>query len=277
MLMGEARRAAPFALALAALLGAVVIVGAHQSNAFPSADRPFGWPGPSSLAGAVAMVRADLVLAATIPALLLGARALARREETDAPPLALRWALHAGALSLGVAAAALIGALGVDKAPGDAVAAFVVAHAVLAVAFYSLGFLWSSLLGRHALAPAAATWFVFVGLYDRIAQTVLFRKVGYHELAAGNFPDWFWASQALSPLSSYRGILILWRPDFRDYLEKAALDGATLPGWLTPATFIALAIVLWMALPLALAHLAAAWRARPVARPSVRPGSQPDP
>lgn len=256
----EIRRAAPYALALAALLGAVVIVGAHQSNAFPSADRPFGWPGPSSLSGAVAMARADLVLAASVPALLLGAMAL--RGRRAGLPLALTWVTHAALVGAGVLVGALAGAAGVREAPGDALAAFVVAHGVLALSFYSIGFLWSSLLGRHALAPAAATWLFFVGIYDRVLQTMLFRKVGYHELAAGSFPDWFWVSQAFSPLSSYRGILILWRPDFRDYVEKVALEGARLPGWIVPATFVALALALWMLIPLALAHLVGWWRAQ---------------
>lgn len=37
-----------------------------------------------------------------------------------------------------------------------------------------------------------------------------------------------------------------------------------------PATFIALAIVLWMAIPLALAHLAWWWRGRAAAPTSLR-------
>lgn len=263
-LVDEAKRAAPYAIVLALLLGAIVVVGAHQSNASPSEKRPFGWDGPAGFENAVAMVRTDLVIAASLPALLLGARALAGREPRawQGGALMRTWAVHAGLLVAGVALAGLIGAIGASRVPEDSALAFIVAHSVLALSFYSLAFLWSSLLREHALAAAAATWLAFVGIYDRVLQTVLFRTEGYHNLVSGAFPNWFWVSQAFSPLSSYRGILILWREGFRDYVEKFALAEAVLPAWLVPATFIALAIALWMALPLALAHLSWWWRAR---------------
>src|SRR5581483_12146089 len=79
----ELRRAWPYALVLALGLGAVVTVGANISNAFPSQARPFGWPGPASFENAVAMVRPDIVLATTLPALLLGATALRRHDPRE--------------------------------------------------------------------------------------------------------------------------------------------------------------------------------------------------
>lgn len=260
----ETRRALPWALLLALGLGAVVTVGAHYSNAFPSESQPFGWPGPASFENAVAMVRSDLVLAASVPALVLGARALVGREPTRdrASALLSVWGVHAALLSLAVVIAAVIGAWGAGRTPPEAWFAFVTAHLVLALSFYTLAFMWACLLREHALAAALATWLVFLGMYEAITRTIVFRTEGYHALAAGAFPDWFWAAQGLSPLSSYTGILILWRPKFRDYMESAVLDGAVLPSWLVPATFVALATVLWMVLPLALGQLAWWWRGR---------------
>ena len=272
----EARRALPYALLLAVGLGVVVTAGAQYSNAFPSEKAPFGWPGPASFENAVAMVRSDLVLAASLPALLLGARALAGREpaggrkaeDPDAPEGASRtredgrsfllqvYGIHAALLALAVVLGGALGAWGAGRTLFEAWQAFVTAHVVLVLSFYSLAFLWSSLLKEHALAAAAATWLAFLAVYEAVTRTILFRSEGYHNLAGGAFPDWFWVAQGFSPLSSYTGILILWRPRFRDYMESAALDGAALPAWLVPATFIALAAVLWIALPLALSHVA---------------------
>lgn len=268
----ELRRAAPYAILLAGALGAVVVAGAHLSNAFPSESKPFGWTGPSSLENAVAMVRSDLVLATSIPALILGARALARHDPAldNARALLRTFGLHGALLALAVGVAALIGAWGASKAPGEAIFAFWVAHSVLALSFYAIAFLWSALLREHALAAAAAVWLAFLGLYEAITRTILFRTEGYHNLASGAFPDWFWVTQGLSPLSSYTGILILWRPGFREYLEKAALEGAVLPGWLVPATFVALALVLWVAIPFSLAL--AGWAARGRALRRASPG-----
>lgn len=264
VILREARRALPLALVLALGLGAIVTVGAHYSNAFPSESQPFGWPGPASFENAVAMVRSDLVLAASVPALVLGARALAGREPTRdrAGSLVAVWGVHAAILALAVVVAAALGAWGAGRTPPEAWFAFVTAHVVLALSFYSLAFMWACFLHEQALAAALAMWLVFLGMYEAVTRTIVFRTEGYHALASGAFPDWFWAAQGLSPLSSYTGILILWRPKFRDYLESAALENAVLPGWLVPATFVALATVLWMILPLALGHLAWWWRGR---------------
>lgn len=260
----EVRRAAPYALVLALGLGAVVVAGAHLSNAFPSERAPFGWPGPASFERGVAMVRSDLVLAASLPALLLGARALRGREPTEqrASSLVPLYAIHVAMIAIAVMVAALIGAWGAGETPRDAWWAFVVAHVVLAASFYSLAFLWACHLREHALAAAAATWVFFLGVYEAVSRTILFRTEGYHNLASGAFPDWFWAAQAFSPLSSYTGILILWRERFRDYLETETLKNATLPSWLVPGTFVGLAIVLWIALPLALGLVGWWWRGR---------------
>lgn len=271
LVLQEARRALPWALLLAFGLGAIVTVGAHYSNAFPSESAPYGWPGPASFENAVAMVRSDLVLAASVPALVLGAGALAARapERDRAAALLGVWGVHAALLALAVVAAAGLGAWGAGRTPFGAWWAFVVAHAVLALSFYSLGWMWACFLRERALAVAFATWLVFLGMYEAVTRTIVFRTEGYHSLAAGAFPAWFWVAQAFSPLSSYTGILILWRPKFRDYMESAVLDGAALPGWLVPATFVALATLLWMVLPVALGQLAWWWRGRG-AQPSSR-------
>lgn len=257
LLKVELRRAAPYAILLAVALGAIVSAGAHYSNAFPSEKAPFGWPGPASFENAVAMVRSDIVLAASLPALLLGAFALRDREpgRDGAGTLLGVYALHVVLLALGVVVAAVIASFGAGKTIPDAWWAFVVAHSVLALSFYSLAFLASAIVRGHALFVALSVWFVFLGLYDAITRTIVFRQEGYHDLAAGGFPDWFWVAQGLSPLNSYTGILILWRPRFRDMIETAALENAVLPAWLVPATFVALAAVLWMLLPMGIAQL----------------------
>jgi len=212
------------------------------------------------------MVRSDLVLAASVPALLLGARALRGREPAvhRAATLLATYAVHGALLALGVVVAAGIGAWGAGDTPFDAWLAFVSAHIVLAMSFYSLAFLCACYLREHAVAAAAAIWIFFLGVYEALTRTILFRTEGYHNLSSGAFPDWFWGAQALSPLASYTGILILWRERFRDYMETEALKNAALPGWLVPATFVALAAVLWMLLPLALGLLGWWWRARSV-------------
>lgn len=264
MLLHELRRAAPYAILLALGLGAVVVAGAHLSNAFPSEKAPFGWPGPASFERGVAMVRSDLVLATSIPALLLGARALRSHEPSKhgATSLLAVYGVHAGALALAIVLAATIGAVGAGTTPVDAWFAFVVAHVVLALSFYSLAFLFACYLREHALVAAAATWIFFLGIYEAVTRTILFRTEGYDKLSSGAFPDWFWAAQGLSPLSSYTGILILWRDRFRDYMETEALKNAVLPSWLVPATFVGLALALWMLLPLGLGLLGWWWRGR---------------
>ena len=269
---GEARRALPYALLLMLALGAVVSVGAHYSNAFPSESRPFGWPGPAAFQNAVAMVRGDLVLAASLPALVLGARALAGRDPLAQPARRILPILLAHALLLVVAcfAAAAIGGLVAFRTPTSAFLAFSVAHALLALSFYSLAFLCGAILRRHALPLAMGVWLAFNAAYEGLVRTAVFREAGYNALAAGQFPSWFYVAQALSPLSAYRGVLILWERGFMDALEKAALGKAALPGWLNPGTFIVLTLVLWIAIPLGVALGIWAWRGRASARLGLR-------
>lgn len=262
----ELRRASPYAIVLALALGAVVVAGANVATAFPSEERPFGWNGPASFDGAIATVRSDLALAASLPALALGALALAGREPTvtRARALLLPFALHAALLFAAAFVAGGIGAWGSKRTSAEGYYAFSVAHGLLAVSAYSVGFLWAGLLRRHALAFAAGTWLFFLGVYDALVNVTLFRQVGYHKLVAGDFPTWFYASQGLSPLATYRGTLILWHRGFMDYLEKAAIGNAVLPAWVNPALFIGLTLALWVALPLGLGLLA--WRMRGRAR-----------
>ena len=265
-LLAELRRAAPYVLLLALGLGAVVVAGAHYSNAWPSEKAEYGWPGAASLERGVAMVRSDIVLATTIPALILGARALLTRSPSVDRTRSILpvYALHAALIGLAVLVATVIGALGAGDAPFEATFAFWTAHTVLALSFYSIGFLWNCYLREHAVAAALATWIAFLGLYEAVTRTIMFRSEGYTQITNVGFPDWFWVAQGLSPLSSYTGILILWRPRFRDMIEEAALENAALPSWLVPSTFVALAIVLWMLIPLGIGALGWWWRGRSV-------------
>ena len=93
-------------------------------------------------------------------------------------------------------------------------------------------------------------------------RVILFRQVGYEKLTSGDFPSWFWISQAASPLTAYRGVLVLCRRGFMDYIERAALGNATLPFWMTPATFCALLLFVWIAIPISLGLTAWRWRTR---------------
>ncbi len=263
----ELRRAWPYALVLALGLGTVVVVGANLSNAFPSQSRPFGWPGPASLENGVAMVRTEIVLACTLPALLLGATALRGRDPREDPARTLLPALATDAALLVVAAflAALIAFVGAARSPPAALLAFGSAESLLALAFFSMGYLAAAVASRHAVAAAFGVWAFFTLVYENWTRVILFRQVGYDPLASGDFPTWFWVSQGLSPLTAYRGVLILWRPGFMDYLEKAALSGAALPAWMTPATFAGILLVMWVLAPVALA-LGAWWVRGRIAR-----------
>lgn len=258
----DVRRGAPYALVLALVLGFAVVLGAHLSHAWPSRDRPFGLPGPSSFEYAVAMVRPDLVLATTLPAVLLGARALESRSPTRDGALRVMGVagMHAILLVLAVLAAAGIGVWGAKRTPGEAFVAFTVAHSLLALAFYTIGFVWAASLQRHAVAAALTTWAALVMFYDSFVKLRVLREVGLPGLEAGTLPEWFYAAQAFSPLTVYRGVLILWRDNFRDAVERAMLDGAALPAWMNSATFSAVMIVMWVALPLAIAL--GIWKAR---------------
>ena len=270
----EARRALPYGLVLMLALGLAVSVGAHLSNAFPSEGRPFGWEGPARFENAVAMVRGDLVLAASLPALLLGARALrgldpATHGAGRMPPAMLA---HALVLATACFGAGAIGGMVAFKTPLAAYVAFSTAHALLALSFYSLAFLGAAFTRRHAVAVAAGVWLFFNAAYEGLVRTAVFRQAGYHALAAGQFPSWFYVAQALSPLSAYRGVLILWERGFMDYLEKTVLGDANLPAWMHPGSFAALTLALWVALPLGLAAGLWWWKARAHAAQAARCG-----
>lgn len=257
----EARRAWPYAVLLGVALGAIVVIGANYSNAFPSEQRPFGWPGPSGFENAVAMVRGDIVVATTLPALLLGAtlwRAPGR--------LGVAMATDGLLVLLAVGLATLIGAIGAADTRSLAYLSFYVAHALLALSFYSLAALCSIAATRYAAPVALAVWLVLNAGYESVVRTVLFRTEGYDALSTGVFPPWFFVAQAFSPLTAYRGVLILWDRRMMDGLEKAVLGDAALPAWLNPLTMGAFMVALWIALPLALAGLLAWWRRRAAGR-----------
>jgi len=257
------RRGLPAAILLALGVGLTVAVGANLSNAFPSHDKPYGWPGAAVLEGGVAMVRPELVLATTLPALLLGVRTLptVRKGRNDLMP-----GLVAGAVLIPMAllAATLVGAAAAAQSPAASYEAFWAAHTLLALSAFALGAAATALAGRrHGAVAALGAWTVFAVLMDDTVQWQVFRTQGYDNLAAGVLPGWFYAAQVLSPVSAYRAVLILWRPGFRNYLEHAALDKAALPGWLSPGVVALVMLLLWVALPLAVATFGWRWRRVP--------------
>lgn len=267
------RRAAPYAIVLALALGATLALGAHLSNAQPSASRPFGWDGPAKFTNGVAMVRGDLEVVATLPALLLGVRAvgdLAPRRDR-ARDLARVFGVHAATVAVAVAFGTGIGVVAADPTTWNAVLVFLAAHALLAVAFLALGVLVAAVAARPAFAAALGAWMLIVHVYERAVRLVLYRTAGYDRLVAGDLPAWFYGAQAASPLSSYRGVLILGERGFMDWLEKAALGKAALPGYVNPWTFGSALAVVWIALPLGAALVVWAWRGGPRRHATAKP------
>ncbi len=261
------RRAGPAALLLALATGAATVLGAHVYNAWPTAAFPYGEPGPAPLERGVAYVRPALVLTASLPALLLGlqtAQGLDGRHRWRAP--LARVGADLGLLAAAAGLAAAIGAWGTASAPAGAVVALAVSTALLAWSFHALGVLAGTLGAQRANAGlfAVGTWLAFHALYESFVRWRLFRATSYYELRAGDLPLWFVAAQALSPLSAYRGLMILWRPEFRDGLEREALRNATLPGWLG-AGALAVVLLLWTVIPLGVAALLWARRMGPAA------------
>jgi len=257
------RRGLPVAVLLALGVGLAVAVGANLSNAFPSHDKPYGWPGAAVLEGGVAMVRPELVLAATLPALLLGVRTrpVVRNGRNDLLPGV---AAGSALIALALLAATLIGAGAAAQSPAASYYAFWAAHTLLALSAFALGAAATALAGRrHGAVAALGAWTAFAVLLDDTIQWQVFRQEGYDNLAAGMLPSWFYVAQVLSPVSAYRAVLILWRPGFRNYLEHAALDKAALPAWLTPGAAATAMLLLWVALPLAVAAFAWRWRRVP--------------
>lgn len=268
----ELLRAAPYAVLLAVALGSVVVLGVNLSNATPSESRPFGWPGTSPLWNGVATVRSDLVLATTLPALLWGVAFLGERDARAQRlgRVARGLALHLPLLALAVLLATTVGALAASKVHERAFWAFFSAHLLLALSFFSLALLAGALARRWALPLAGLVWVAFHASYENWVRFAAFRDAGYHALTNGQFPAWFYVAQALSPLSAYRGVLILWEKGFMNYEESYTLGKATLPAWVNPSVFMTLGLALWVALPLALAALAWWWRGREVATPTSR-------
>lgn len=263
----------PYALFVALALGGVVAVGVNLSNAYPSEQRPFGWPGTSSFPNGVAMVREELVVAAALPALVAGFVAMRRLEPRVHGAAFLGGIAAAGllALALGVAVGGLLGTWAASKSSPSAYGSFFAGHMLLAWAFFALAVFAIASLRRYGTALAGAAFVFFVAVYDNLLQWRVFREAGFHRLQAGQFPDWFLAGQLGSPVASYRGFLILDRPQFRDGLERAVLGDAVLPTWANSDLFAAGLLAFWIILPLGLAASAwklwAWWETRPALRP----------
>lgn len=309
---GGLRDAWPSALLLAVALGAVLWVGVNLSNAFPSAAKPFGWPGPAAFENGVAMVRPELLLAGSLPALWLGLRILAPDDRPTAPPAgtpgaspaiapeapagpatagqpsgpAVPWRTAGArlAVALGLAAVAVLlgaayGRHAAAATPASAWRGFVVAHILLAWAWLAIGVLASALSrqGPRAAALGLGAWLASTAVAEGAIKWRLFRTVGYDGLSAGQFPSWFYLAQAANPDACYRAVLILWRPGFRDWTEHAALDHAVMPGWMTASAFAWAMLGLWVILPLAGAAMVLqgkAWLGQiRLARASARPAA----
>lgn len=245
------RSGLPFALAIGLGLGLAVLVGANLSNAFPSEDRPYGWPGPSSFSNGVAMDRPMFVLAATVPALLMGLWAFRAR---GAPAMGLgafgaaafvHVALLFGAGFLGAG----IGDWAASSTDDGAVVAFAVSHGLLASAFYAIGAALAIGTGGLGAPIGAGLWVFFVALFENGTRWQVLREIGHRGLQAGALPGWFYLAQVLSPVAAYRGLLIVWHPPFRDYEEQAVLADVVLPGWMTPGA-LAMTLALWTLVPL---------------------------
>jgi|GEM_PF-2672856 len=271
----------PFALVMLLVVGATVAVGVNLSTAYPSEQKPFGWPGAATFSNGVAMVRKELVLATVLPALgaaLVGLRRLEPRR--DALPF-VGGVAAAGYASLGVGVmlAAGWGAWAASKSTWSAYWAFVAAHVLLAWAIYSLVFFLAVVARPYATSVSLAVVGFYVAVYDNLLQWRVFREAGFFRLQAGDFPPWFLAGQAGSPIAAYRGFLILDFPAFRDGLENAVLKGATLPPWASAATFAAVLWSLWILLPMGLAasvwKVRATWTIRPWWRRTAVPATSP--
>ena len=273
----EARVALPFFLLYGLALGGTLALGAELSTARPSRDRPFGWPGPASFDNGVAMVRNDLALCAAIPPLLLGLT-LVRRLQRD-----LRSGLFVSAVltdlaavALGALLAGLVGVWGSARASPDAYWAFVTAHGLLGLSFFALGLLPTVVAPIVGLLAGGFLGLAYLTLYDNWVKWRIFRELGYNGIMSGAFPTWFYLAQVFSPLSTYRGMLITWRPQFRDWEEQAALREVVLPSWVNPVLFGSVHLFVWVAIPIEAAIIV--WVVRSRRRASItRTGPQVDP
>ncbi len=252
---GAFRRSLPFAGVLAFALGVVLFSGANLWTAYPRAENPFGLPGTATFENAVAMVRMELVLAATIVSIVWGARTLASLEPARDSMAAWRRTVATDLFLLwtAIVVAAAIGKWTASETPDDAFLGFTVAHGLLASSFYAIGLAVAVLTRRWAVPAALATGISFVVIYENLVRWQVFRQAGYFALRAGDFPAWYYIAQALSPVAGYRAVLILWRPGFRDGLEHAVLDDAELPDWMTAGNFVLFMAILWVGVPLACA------------------------
>lgn len=271
-LRGDLLRALPYALLLAVALGTVLVLGLNLSNASPSESRPFGWPGTAPFWNGVAMVRSDLVLATSLPALLLGLATLRGRDAATegAGRVAVAIGVDVALLSLAVLVATGVGSLVARAVTEQAFLAFLCAHVLLALAFYALALMSAALAPRHGAVIAAGIWLALHAAYEGLVRLAAFRGIGYHRLVVGDFDPWFYAAQAFSPLSAYRGTLILWEREFMNHEESFTLGQAVLPAWVNPGTFLGLGLLVWVLLPLGVALLAWWWRGRAVALPTRR-------
>ena len=247
----------PFAILLALALGFAVWVGAELSHAYPSEAAPHGWNGPANFDAGVATLRPQLVLAAAIPAILLGLMSARRFQVALTGPTRAGLLLAADLALIAIAAffGAVIAREGASKTSNDALWAFVGAHALLAASFYALAVLSAVLVRRAPALLIGVLGTGYIAIYDSFLRWKALRDLGLEGLRAGALPAWFYAAQAASPISLYRALLIVWHKGFMDYEERAVLDGATLPPWMTVEILATLILFLWVLVPLELAWI----------------------
>ena len=242
----------PFAVVLALATGLCVWVGAELANAYPSDAAPNGWNGAASFDAGVATMRPQLIIAATVPGLLLGLMSVRRFK------IGLTGPLRAGALlaadlaliAVGVWFGAVIGRAGASKTSEEAFWAFTGAHGLLAASFYAIAVLSAVVLRTAPAIIAGITWVGYAAIYDNFLRWKALREMGLEGVRAGALPAWFYLAQAASPIALYRALLIVWHRGFRDYEERAVLEGAVLPPWMTPDTIGTLIAFVWVFLPL---------------------------
>ncbi|MHB8605643.1 MAG: hypothetical protein ACYDCK_10355, partial [Thermoplasmatota archaeon] len=218
--------------------------------------------GPSSLAGAVATSRPELVLIPSLAGLVAGLGAFRAGDELVVA--AVGRTRHFFGVALGRAlplalAFPLAGWLAwwrdgkTSRAP-EAIEVFGAAHALLAIAFLALALLARLIWKRRApaIAACATAWSAFVVLDQHVSFAVVLQTAGFANLRAGRIPLWFFASQVASPVTAYKGLLVFARHGFADALEGFVLTNATLPSWLNANLFVADLAVLWIGIPLAI-------------------------
>jgi Cu-processing system permease protein len=117
---------------------------------------------------------------------------------------------------------------------------FIAASALVGLVFLSLAMLLSTVMKRRSTAMGGAVllWFLFIWIYTIVLYGVG-ALVGIFDQGA-TIPDWFYAFQLMSPVSSYEVMTVS---------ELGAFAGSELPWFYSGATAW-LVVALWIFIPL---------------------------